>query len=307
MQVVPLKELLKHVHPKEFWAEGLALALALLYLVNIFVGARQNKRIAEAWVDAFAGEGGMLRQQFSQLGIGVYLPHTTGSGPCLEEKRLTGPHGAPHGCSAPLTGLRSSHQGCLPVHWAEQQLCLLCAENDEGKKVTLLKESPSMYRQAQTASNPQGTQLLHPHPPLLHIHAHLTGVVAAHVGLFTCNVQSGVVGQSSLSCLCIWKAVLRAQIVDRRRCIHGGRRFYATGRRYCKGMMVTFDLRPRQDLFMGHLLHAVMPQDDIIDFEVRGAACTPGLAVKLLRELSAASSDPVQLTRRLRLVVLGAS
>ena len=73
MQVVPLRELLKHVNPKDFWAELLALVFALLYLINIVVGARQNKRIAVAWIDAFAGEGGMLRQQFSQLGIGVPL------------------------------------------------------------------------------------------------------------------------------------------------------------------------------------------------------------------------------------------
>ena len=96
------------------------------------------------------------------------------------------------------------------MHWAEEQLCLLCAEDSEGKKVTLLKESPSMYRQAQTAFNPQGIQPLQSHPPLFHVRAHLTGVVAAHAGVSTCNVQRGVVAQSSSLCLCISKAVLKA-------------------------------------------------------------------------------------------------
>ena len=45
-------------------------------------------------------------------------------------------------------------------------------------------------------------------------------------------------------------------------------RYYASGRRHVEGCMVTLDLRPRQDLLMGYIVNALMPQDDIIDFEV---------------------------------------
>ena len=45
-------------------------------------------------------------------------------------------------------------------------------------------------------------------------------------------------------------------------------RYYASGRRHVEGCLVTLDLRPRQDLLMGYIVNALMPQDDIIDFEV---------------------------------------
>ena len=48
-------------------------------------------------------------------------------------------------------------------------------------------------------------------------------------------------------------------------------RYYASGRRYAEGCLVTLDLRPRQDLLMGYIVNALMPQDDIIDFEVSPA------------------------------------
>ena len=48
---------------------------------------------------------------------------------------------------------------------------------------------------------------------------------------------------------------------------------YASGRRFCSGMTVTLDLRPRMELFLGHVLNAVLPQDDILDLEV--SCCSP--------------------------------
>ena len=44
--------------------------------------------------------------------------------------------------------------------------------------------------------------------------------------------------------------------------------YYASGRRFAEGMLVTLDLRARQDIIMGYLLNLLLPQDDLIDFEV---------------------------------------
>ena len=45
-------------------------------------------------------------------------------------------------------------------------------------------------------------------------------------------------------------------------------KYYASGRRFVEGMLVTLDLRARQDIIMGYLLNMFLPQDDLIDFEV---------------------------------------
>jgi hypothetical protein len=45
-------------------------------------------------------------------------------------------------------------------------------------------------------------------------------------------------------------------------------KYYASGRRFVDGMLVTLDLRARQDLLMGYVVNALMPQDDILDLEV---------------------------------------
>lgn len=45
-------------------------------------------------------------------------------------------------------------------------------------------------------------------------------------------------------------------------------KFYASGRRFCSGMAVTLDLRPRMDIFKGYVLNLLLPQDDIVDLEV---------------------------------------
>jgi hypothetical protein len=66
-------------------------------------------------------------------------------------------------------------------------------------------------------------------------------------------------------------------------CLEIWRRLHATGRRYCSGMMVTMDLRPRQDLFMGYLVNsAIGYQDDILDLTV-GPACPSHLSFNFAR------------------------
>ena len=45
-------------------------------------------------------------------------------------------------------------------------------------------------------------------------------------------------------------------------------KYYASGRRFVDGMLVTLDLRPRQDLLMGYVVNALITQDDILDLEV---------------------------------------
>ena len=45
-------------------------------------------------------------------------------------------------------------------------------------------------------------------------------------------------------------------------------KYYASGRRFVEGMLVTLDLRARQDIIMGYLVNLLLPQDDLIDFEV---------------------------------------
>ena len=49
-------------------------------------------------------------------------------------------------------------------------------------------------------------------------------------------------------------------------------KYYASGRRFVEGLLVTLDLRPRQDVIMGYLVNSVLPQDDIIDIEVCSCA-----------------------------------
>ncbi|CAL8468957.1 g8498 [Coccomyxa elongata] len=43
---------------------------------------------------------------------------------------------------------------------------------------------------------------------------------------------------------------------------------YASGRRFCSSALITLDLRPRMELFQGHILNLLLPQDDILDFEI---------------------------------------
>ena len=69
-QVIPLKDLLKDAKPSDFWAEGLAVAFMLYYTINIFLGGRQNKRLAMAWLDEYAGEGRLLQRNFAHVGLG---------------------------------------------------------------------------------------------------------------------------------------------------------------------------------------------------------------------------------------------
>ncbi len=52
-------------------------------------------------------------------------------------------------------------------------------------------------------------------------------------------------------------------------------KYYASGRRFVEGMLVTLDLRARQDIIMGYLLNMLLPQDDLIDFEVSTMRLSP--------------------------------
>ena len=72
-QPIPLRDLLKDAKPADFWAEGLAVALMLYYTVNIFLGGRQNKRLATSWLDEYAGEGRLLQRSFSHVGLGACI------------------------------------------------------------------------------------------------------------------------------------------------------------------------------------------------------------------------------------------
>ena len=45
-------------------------------------------------------------------------------------------------------------------------------------------------------------------------------------------------------------------------------KYYASGRRFVEGMLVTLDLRARQDVIMGYMVNMLLPQDDIVDLEV---------------------------------------
>eukprot|EP00193_Tetraselmis_chui_P013432 CAMPEP_0177787980 /NCGR_PEP_ID=MMETSP0491_2-20121128/21835_1 /TAXON_ID=63592 /ORGANISM="Tetraselmis chuii, Strain PLY429" /LENGTH=457 /DNA_ID=CAMNT_0019309473 /DNA_START=276 /DNA_END=1649 /DNA_ORIENTATION=- len=58
-------------------------------------------------------------------------------------------------------------------------------------------------------------------------------------------------------------------------------KFYASGRRYCQGMLASLDLKRRQDL-LSYLLHAVFPKDDTLEVEVyMNEACMPPLVMAL--------------------------
>mmetsp|Transcript_12122 Transcript_12122/g.34110 ORF Transcript_12122/g.34110 Transcript_12122/m.34110 type:complete len:451 (+) Transcript_12122:188-1540(+) len=48
---------------------------------------------------------------------------------------------------------------------------------------------------------------------------------------------------------------------------HSTFKFYASGRRFCRGMLATLELRSRQDL-LSYLLYLIMPKDDTLDVEV---------------------------------------
>ena len=52
-------------------------------------------------------------------------------------------------------------------------------------------------------------------------------------------------------------------------------KYYASGRRFVEGMLVTLDLRARQDIIMGYLVNMLLPQDDLIDFEVSPTRLPP--------------------------------
>ena len=76
---------------------------------------------------------------------------------------------------------------------------------------------------------------------------------------------------------------------------------YASGRRFCTGVVVMLDLRPRMELFQGHVLNAILPQDDILDLEVKFLLC-PRTSCwdAFIASGFISSMGPVQLSGKLR-------
>ncbi|CAL5221103.1 g3236 [Coccomyxa viridis] len=128
----PFGDVMKELRVKDFAYEICVLAGIVLYIVNMVIGARTNRQIANRWCMMFGIGNGILPQQFAHVGIGK--------------------------------------------------------EGEE--RVDLSKESASKFK------------------------------------------------------------------------------YYASGRRFVEGMLVTLDLRARQDIIMGYLLNMLLPQDDLIDFEI---------------------------------------
>ena len=74
MQLRPVKEVLKELRLKDFTKELCFVAAIILYLVNMFVGSRANKKIANKWCLGFGINNGILAQQFAYVGIGEACP-----------------------------------------------------------------------------------------------------------------------------------------------------------------------------------------------------------------------------------------
>lgn len=58
------------------------IALIVIYFVNIFLGRRENDKIAKAFAQTFCSPGGVFDKNFTMVGIGRfslgYLPYSTG-------------------------------------------------------------------------------------------------------------------------------------------------------------------------------------------------------------------------------------
>ena len=65
-----MKEVLKELRLRDFAKELCFVAAITLYLVNMFVGSRANKKIANKWCLEFGINNGILAEQFAYVGIG---------------------------------------------------------------------------------------------------------------------------------------------------------------------------------------------------------------------------------------------
>eukprot|EP01026_Neomeris_dumetosa_P046009 TRINITY_DN3910_c0_g1_i2.p2 TRINITY_DN3910_c0_g1~~TRINITY_DN3910_c0_g1_i2.p2 ORF type:complete len:437 (-),score=77.46 TRINITY_DN3910_c0_g1_i2:357-1667(-) len=80
-------------------------------------------------------------------------------------------------------------------------------------------------------------------------------------------------------------------------------KFYASGRRYCKGLLATLDLQPRQDI-VSLLLALVWPKDDRVEIEVNmNESCMPPMVIavgtsKAIKQLMTDKEDVANFTRK---------
>ena len=74
MQLRPVKEVLRELQLKDFTKELCFLVAIIMYLVNMFLGSRSNKKIANKWCLEFGINKGVLPQQFAYVGIGEACP-----------------------------------------------------------------------------------------------------------------------------------------------------------------------------------------------------------------------------------------
>ena len=70
LQLRPFGDVLKELRVKDFVYEICILAGIVLYLVNMFIGARTNRQIANKWCMMFGIGNGILPQQFAHVGVG---------------------------------------------------------------------------------------------------------------------------------------------------------------------------------------------------------------------------------------------
>ena len=69
-----MKEVLRELQLKDFTKELCFVAAIIMYLVNMFMGSRANKKIANKWCLEFGINNGILPQQFAYVGIGEACP-----------------------------------------------------------------------------------------------------------------------------------------------------------------------------------------------------------------------------------------
>ena len=70
VQLRPIGDVLRELRVKDFAIEICILAGIVLYLVNMVIGARANRQIANRWCMLFGIGKGILPQQFAHVGIG---------------------------------------------------------------------------------------------------------------------------------------------------------------------------------------------------------------------------------------------
>ena len=70
LQLRPVADVVKELRVKDFAYEICILAGLVLYIINMIVGARTNRQLANKWCMMFGIGQGILPQQFAYVGIG---------------------------------------------------------------------------------------------------------------------------------------------------------------------------------------------------------------------------------------------